>query len=60
MLQKDQIYELNLEDYSLPRYKSDIKPYYGTMSEIIEMMNRLEDNPETDTALDRVVMSACR
>lgn len=46
MFTKDQIYELNLEDYSCPRYTSAIKPYYGTMDEIIEFMIRLENHPE--------------
>lgn len=49
MTKKNQIFELNLEDYSMPRYMSIIKPYYGTMSEIIDMMIRLEDNEHTAT-----------
>ena len=40
MLQRDPIFELYLEDYSLPRYMSAAKPYYGTMSEIIDFMKK--------------------
>lgn len=47
MITKDQIFELNLEDYSCPRYLPAIKYYYGTMDEIIDFMVRLEDNPDT-------------
>ena len=49
MLQKDQIFELYLEDYSLPRYMPAAKSYYGTMSEIIDFMIKLEDNAQTAT-----------
>ena len=47
MIKKEQIFELNLEDYSMPRYMSAIKPYYGTMDEIIDMLNCLKDNEYT-------------
>lgn len=49
MFKKDQIFELALEDYSCPRYMPAIKSYYGSMSDIIEFMIRLEDNPATNS-----------
>ena len=38
MIKKDQIFELKLEDYSCPRYMSAIKPYYGTMDEMMDVV----------------------
>lgn len=49
MFTKEAIYELKLEDYSTPRYMPAIKSYYGPMSDIIEFMNRLDDDPNTSS-----------
>lgn len=58
MIKKDQIFELKLEDYSRPRYMSAIKPYYGTMDDMIEFMIRLEDNPNTCTRYQETLDAA--
>ena len=44
MFKKDQIFELTLEDYSLPRYLPATKSYYGSMDSIIALMMRMEDD----------------
>ena len=44
MFKKDQIFELSLEDYSLPRYLPATKSYYGSMDSIIALMMRMEDD----------------
>ena len=49
MIDKDQIYELKLEDYSYPRYMPALKSYYGSMSDIIALVVRLEDDQATAT-----------
>lgn len=49
MIKKDQIFELQLEDYAVPRYMSVPKHYYGTMDEMINMLIRVEENPYTAT-----------
>jgi len=43
-----QMYRIYLEDYSLPRSISAVKPYYGTMNDIINLMVELSDNPGTN------------
>ena len=58
MIKKDQIFELKLEDYSRPRYMSALRPYYGTMNEIIEFMIRLEDDPNTCTRYQETLDAA--
>ena len=58
MIKKDQIFELKLEDYSRPRYMSALRPYYGTMNEIIEFMIQLEDNPNTCTRYQETLDAA--
>lgn len=47
MMNNKQYYEINLEDYSFPRYASAVKSYYGTMDDVINLMVRLADNDWT-------------
>ena len=47
MMNNKQYYEINLEDYSFPRYASAVKSYFGTMDDIINLMVRLADNDWT-------------
>ena len=41
MLNREEIFEICLEDYTQPRYKSAIRTYYGTEAEIHGLMDRL-------------------
>ena len=42
-----QLYRIYLEDYSYPRSISMVKPYYGTMDEIINLMAYLSESMGT-------------
>ena len=42
MTNREQIYEICLEDYTQPRYKSDIRSYYGTQDDMIGLSDRLK------------------
>ena len=49
MYTKDTLFQIKLEDYAAPRYASVIKSYYGSMEEMIDMLTRLEDDPQACT-----------
>ena len=40
-----QYYEIQLEDYSLPRYASCTKPYYGTIEDMFRLADHLSEIP---------------
>lgn len=42
MLNRDEIVEIRLEDYTQPRRMSAIRPYYGTQDDINDLMDRLK------------------
>lgn len=44
MLNREEIFEICLEDYTQPRYKSAIRTYYGTEDEIHDLMDRLTNS----------------
>lgn len=44
MLNREEIYEICLEDYTKPRYTSAIQTYYGTEDEIRNLMERLRNS----------------
>lgn len=44
MLDREEIFEICLEDYTQPRYKSAIRTYYGTEEEICALMDRLRNS----------------
>lgn len=44
MLNREEIFEICLEDYTQPRYKSAIRTYYGTEDEIHNLMDRLANS----------------
>ena len=44
MLNREEIFEICLEDYTQPRYKSAIRTYYGTEAEIHDLMDRLANS----------------
>ena len=44
MLNREEIYEICLEDYTKPRYTSAIQTYYGTEDEIRDLMERLRNS----------------
>ncbi len=46
MFNREEIFEICLEDYTQPRYKSAIRSYYGTEDEIRDLMDRLKNNTE--------------
>ena len=50
MFNQDTIYEISLEDYTLPRYMSGIRTYYGTEGDIRDLMDRLR-NSDTGAAV---------
>lgn len=41
MLNREEIFEIRLEDYTQPRYMSATRSYYGTEAEIHDLMDRL-------------------
>lgn len=45
MLNREEIYEICLEDYTQPRCTSAIRAYYGTENEIHDLMDRLRNSP---------------
>ena len=57
-MNSEKMYELVLEDYSFPRYASAVKPYYGTMDDIINLMVRLADNDWTRTRYQETIDAA--
>lgn len=40
-----QYYEIQLENYSLPRYASSTKPYYGTIEDMFRLADHLAEMP---------------
>lgn len=44
MLNREEIFEICLEDYTQPRYTSAIRTYYGTVDEIRDLMDRLRNS----------------
>lgn len=57
MMNKE-IYEIKLEDYAFPRYASAVKPYFGTMDDIINLMAHLADNDWTRTRYQETIDAA--
>lgn len=43
-MNENAIFEICLEDYTQPRYKSEIRPYYGTENEIHALMGHLRNS----------------
>lgn len=58
MMNNEKIYEITLEDYSFPRYASEVKSYYGTLDDIINLMVRLSDNDWTRTRYQETIEAA--
>lgn len=46
-MEKKQLYEIRLEDYSLPRYMGAVKSYYGTMDDITALAEHLIADDDT-------------
>ncbi len=50
-----QFYEIQLEDYSSPRYTSAAKAYYGTWQDILALIDRLRQNEDTSARYSEII-----
>ena len=54
-MENKQLYEIRLEDYSLPRYASASKAYYGTWRDILAFTDRLRKSEDTSVRYCEII-----
>ena len=52
---KKELFEIQLEDYCFPRHVSEVRSYYGTMNDIINLAGYLSDNKGTRTRYQETI-----